>query len=124
MECAGTFHSNRALRARARHRRDRPRQELGELLDDAHGARPGPPAAVRRGERLVQVEVHDVDAHLARLGHPEDGVEVRAVAVDQPARLVHQPRDLQEVLLEQPERVGVGEHEPGNPVVQVRPQTR
>ena len=36
----------------------------------------------------MQVEVHDVDAEIARAHHAEDGVEVGAVVVDQAAGLV------------------------------------
>ena len=45
-------------------------------------------AAVRRAERLVDVEVHDVEPGLAGLEPAEDGVEVRAVHVGQRAGLV------------------------------------
>ena len=56
------------------------------------GPAPGPAAAVRRRERLVQVDVHDVEAHVAGPARPEDRVEVRAVAVDEPARVVDERR--------------------------------
>ena len=61
----------------------------------------------------MQVEVHDVDAEVARPGDPEDGVEVGAVVVDQTARLVDGRDDLLDVLVPQPEGVGVGDHQPG-----------
>ena len=60
---------------------------------------------MRGGEGLVQVEVHDVDAEVAGPGDAEDGVEVRAVVVDQPARLVDGRDDLLDVLVPQPEGV-------------------
>src|SRR5262249_1105956 len=49
------------------------------------GPRAGPAPAVGDGERLVQVHVHDVKAHVAGPGHAENGVEVGAVVVEQPA---------------------------------------
>ena len=61
----------RAGRARACHRRRRA------------GTRPSP--AVRRRERLVQVEVHDVEAGLRRAELAQDRVHVRAVHVGERA---------------------------------------
>ena len=46
-------------------------------------------AAVRDAERLVQVEVADVGAELARLGEPDQRVEVGAVDVHLAAGVVH-----------------------------------
>ena len=66
--------------------------------------------------------MHDVDAHEAGLRDAEYGVEVRPVTVDQPSRLVYQARDLQEVLFEQPQGIGVGEHQAGDAVVELRPE--
>ena len=60
------------------------------MLRERHRARAGAAAAVRRGERLVQVELHHVDAHVARARAAQDGVHVRAVAVHQAAPLVDQ----------------------------------
>ena len=44
---------------------------------------------------------------------PADGVEVRAVVVQERAGLVEDPRDLVDVLVEEPERRRVREHQPG-----------
>ena len=70
------------------------RQEAPQM--PAHGDRAdaGPAAAVRDAERLVQVQVRDVGAELARLRQPHERVEVGAVDVDLPARLVHERADL------------------------------
>ena len=56
--------------------------ERRERLRQHHrpGARPA--AAVRRREGLVQVDVHGVDAEVARPHLADDGVEVGAVAVE------------------------------------------
>ena len=67
----------------------RDRQERQQALADADRARARTAAAVRRRERLVQVHVDDVEAHVARAHLAEDRVEVGAVVVQQPARLVH-----------------------------------
>ena len=68
----------------------------------------------------MQVEVHDVEAHVAGPADAEHGVEVGAVVVEQPAGLVHEPGDLGDVLVEEAEGVGVGEHEAGDVVVEQR----
>ena len=47
---------------------DRDGQERHELLADADRPGPGPAAAVRGGEGLVQVQVDDVEAQVARAG--------------------------------------------------------
>ena len=71
----------------------RARQERLEVV--SHRDRPGAgaAAAVRRRERLVQVELQHVDAHVARLGHADQRVHVGAVHVDETAGCVHGRRD-------------------------------
>ena len=44
-------------------------------------SRPGAAAAVRSGEGLVQVDVHDVDAKVARADDPQQGVQVGPVHI-------------------------------------------
>src|SRR5690606_1374740 len=80
--------------------------------------RAGTAAAVWRGEGLVQVDVHSVDAQVAGADPADDGVEVGSVAVEVGARFVGQAADLQDVALEQAAGVGVGHHDGGH----VRPQ--
>ena len=60
-----------------------------EMLANRHRAHAGAASAVRNAERLVQVQVRHVRAELARLGEPDQGVEVGAVDVDLPAGVVH-----------------------------------
>ena len=87
---------------------------------DGTGARPSP--AVRRGERLVHVDVHDVEAHVARTRLAQDRVQVRAVSVGECADRVDRTSDLEDVLVEEPQRVGVREHDGGHVGVQRRLQ--
>ncbi len=98
-----------------------------------HRNRPGagPAAAVRLRERLVQVEVDDVEARVARAHDAHDGVQVRAVVVERGAHVVDDPGDLLDVAVEQPERVRVREHQAGHvlggllaQVVEVHPAVR
>jgi hypothetical protein len=55
---------------------------------------------MRRGESLVQVDMHGVDAEVARPHLADDGVEVGAVGVKVGARRVHGIGDGHDVALE------------------------
>ena len=77
------------------------------------GPAPGPPPPCGVRERLVDVEVHDVEAGLAGLEPAEDGVEVGPVHVGQGARRVDGVEELADAGLEEPERRGVGDHHRG-----------
>jgi hypothetical protein len=77
---------------------------------------------VRLGERLVQVEVHDVEAHVAGPRDAHHRVEVRAVVVERRADACDDLGDLLDVRVEEPERVRVGEHQAGDVVVGLRAQ--
>ena len=81
---------------------------------DRPGARPAAPVGL--GERLVQVVVDDVEAHVAGPRDAHHGVEVGPVVVERGPHAVHDRGDLLDVAVEQPERVGVGEHEAGHVV--------
>jgi hypothetical protein len=73
-------------------------------------------------ERLVQVEVDDVETHVARAADPHDRVEVRAVVIERRPDPVHDPLDLLDPRLEQPERRGIGEHQARDVLVGLRAQ--
>ena len=77
-----------------------------------HPDRPatGTAAAVRLAEGLVQVVVDGVEAHPARIGLAEDGVEVGAVVVHLAAGTVDDLGDLTDIRLEEPECRGIGDH--------------
>src|SRR3954452_1134067 len=82
-----------------------------DAVGDRDRAGAGTAAAVGLREGLVQVVVDDVEAHVARARTPHDGVEVRAVVVERGAHLVDDLGDLGDVLVEQPQRVRIGEHQ-------------
>ncbi len=87
-------------------------EELREAGGDRHRTCTRPATAVGGGEGLVQVEMHDVKAHVAGADDPEDRIEVGTVVIEQSAGGVHRRGDLDDVLLEQAEGVRVGEHDP------------
>ena len=97
---------------RARHERQRREGRQRRRQHDRPRARPA--AAVRRRERLVQVDVHGVDAEIAGSNLADDGVEVGAVAVEVGAGLVHGVGDLDHFRLEQPASVRIGQHDRGD----------
>ena len=88
---------NRRIKRKPRRERDR--------------ARAGAAAAMRGRERLVQVDVHGVDAEVARTRLADDGVEIRAVAIEIGARLVNGVGDADDLALEQSASVGIGQHD-------------
>src|SRR3546814_1881042 len=57
------------------------RRERRQRGGEDHRAGAGSAAAMRSGEGLVEVDVHRVDAEVARADAADDGVEVRAVAI-------------------------------------------
>ncbi len=91
----------------------RDRQKRRQALGHADRAGAGAAAAVGRGKGLVQVEVQHVHAQGPHVDDAHHGVHVGPVAVDQPALGVHDGGDLADVLLEQPQGVGVGDHDAG-----------
>ena len=62
----------------------------------------------------MQVDVHRIDAEIARPHLADDGVEVRAVGVEIGARRVHRVGDRHDVALEQPAGVRIGQHDGGD----------
>src|SRR5690606_25502207 len=92
----------------------RGRQEVAQMLLHADRSGSRSAAAVRGSERLVEVEVHDVEAHVTGTHTTHDGVEVRTVVVELRTRRVSQLGDLENVAFEQAERVRVGEHHRGD----------
>ena len=73
-------------------------------------------AAVRDAEGLVQVQVADVGAVVARPAQADLGVHVRAVEIDLAAVGVHDVADLAHRLLEDAVRRRVGDHQRGQGV--------
>ena len=88
-----------------------PGRKSASFSADAHRTRARSAAAVRGGEGLVQVEVHHVDAQVAGADDAQQGIQVGAVAIDQPAAIVDDLDDLLEVFVEQTERVRIGQHQ-------------
>src|ERR671919_794396 len=85
--------------------------ESRRSIAHGEGARARSPATVGCGEGLVQIQVHDVEAHVARPNDADDRVEVGPVVVKKPADLVYRRGYPYDVALEEAEGVGIREHE-------------
>ena len=109
-EAARVVHEQRQRRKRRQRRRQH------------HRACAGPAAAMRRREGLVQVDMHGVDAEIARPHAARDRVEIGAVAIEIGARLVHRIGDLHDAPLEQAAGVGIGQHDGGDIGTELRLQ--
>ena len=88
-----------------------PRQERRQMRGHADRPHPRPAAAVRDGERLVQVQVADVGADRRRAGQAHLRVHVRPVHVHLAAVRVDDRADVLDVLLEDAVRRRVGDHQ-------------
>src|SRR5438093_10674025 len=93
-------------------------QERTQMLLHAERAGARATRPVRRRERLVDVDVDAIEPEVTRSRYAEQRVHVRAVAIDEAARVMDGGAHLADALLEEPERVRVREHEPGD----VRPK--
>ena len=114
---AGSVTSRKEAALLPEDRQGQKRRE-GLLHRDRAGARAA--AAVRGGEGLVEVVLHDIEAHVAGPGHAEQRVHVGAVAVDQSPLRVDDRGDLGHVALEQPQGVRVRDHDGGDVLVHGR----
>ena len=86
-------------------------REGRERFRQHHRTGTGTAAAVGGREGLVEVDVHGVDAEIARAHDAHDGVEVGAVAVEECACIVNRLRDFDDLRLEEAAGVGVGQHD-------------
>ncbi len=82
------------------------------LRSHGRGARPAAP--MRRAERLVQVEMHHIEAEVPWARDPKNGVHVGAIHVDQAAPLVDDARHFQHFVLEEAQSVWIREHQRGD----------
>ena len=103
-------HGGDAFVAARRHNRMRG-EEGFEVLGDADRTHARTAAAVGHGEGLVQVEVADVGADVARIGQAHLCVHIGAVHVDLSARVVYGVHDFADAAFEHPVRRGIGHHQ-------------
>src|SRR6266581_7835748 len=89
-------------------------QEGNKVLFDADRARSRATASMRRTARLMQIEMHDVEAHIPRAGDAQDSIGIRAIIVELPTGLVYQGGDLCNIAIKESQRVGIGHHDSGD----------
>ena len=68
-------------------------------------------STVRRREGLMKVVVHDIDPEIAWTGYAKDRIEIRAVVVNETAGAVNDLDHFLNVLVPQPERVRIRDHQ-------------
>ena len=93
-------------------------KELFQSCSYTHRSATGSATAVRSGERFVQIDVHNVEAQVARAALAQHGVEVGAVVVHESAAVVHQLGNLCYVVFKDTQCVRVRHHHAGNVVAQ------
>ena len=98
-------------------RYDRARQEIHQVARHAHRPRAGTTAAVRGGEGLVQVEVHDINAQIAGASNAQQRVHIGAVAINQPTGFMDEFDHFEDVLVKQTQGVGIGDHDAGDGII-------
>src|SRR5437867_866155 len=93
-------------------RNDWDREILGQPFRRADRAGTGPSSAVRRRECLVEVQVNDVETHIAGPRLAEESVHVRPVIIHQASGVVDRLRYLDDLPLKEAEGVWNREHHP------------
>ena len=102
---------------------DERRGQVGhQVVADGDGPCTWAAAAVRAGEGLVRIVMHQVHAHVARSNDSKDRVHVGPVEIKLGPAVVQQPGNLADLRVEEPHRVGIGDHEHGRPVAQLGPE--
>ena len=95
-------------------------EELLQTFTHSHRTTARTATTMRSGERLVQVDVHDVKSQVARTALAQHWVEVGTVVVHQAASLVHELGNLGDVVLKDTQSVGVGHHHAGDVLIEKR----
>ena len=84
-----------------------------ELVVNAYRAASRAASAVRSGEGLVEIEVHYVEAHIARTHGAQQRVHIGSVIVEEASAAVYKFCNLRYFALEESERVRIGHHNAG-----------
>ncbi len=90
------------------------RQERDQVALHRHGTGARAAAAVGRGKRLVQIQVHDVGAEIARTRDADQRVHVGAIHIELRALGMQDFGDARNVLFEDAQRVGICQHQRGD----------
>ncbi len=63
---------------------------------------------MRSRKGFVQIEMYDIDAHIARARDSDERIHVCAIHVNQPTSVMHNTADLLDVSFKEPQRIWVG----------------
>ena len=87
------------------------RQESFEILSNPYWSCAWSTATVRSRESLVKIEMNNVEPHVPRTNLPQYRVEVRTIIVQETPGVMNCSRNLENILLENPESVRIGDHQ-------------
>src|SRR5579863_1819494 len=80
------------------------------MLFDAYRACSWPASAMRSAACFMQIEMDDIEAHVAGTSDAQYRVGIRAIVVKLSTGLMYHHRYLRDIAIEEAERVGVGHH--------------
>ncbi len=66
--------------------------------------------------------MNHVETHVTRTRQPEQGVEIGSIIIKQAALVMNHPRNLRDIFLKKPDRVGIRQHQGGDLTVKRRLQ--
>ena len=69
---------------------------------------------MRRRESLVQIDMHHVEAHIARTTRPQHRIQVGTIVVHQTTTVMDEFGNLWDTHLEETEGIGIGHHHGSN----------
>ena len=93
-------------------------EECLETLANANRTTTRTASAMRGGEGFVEIDVHDIEAHIARTTYAKHRVEVGTIVVHECATIVDELGNLRYLALEESEGVRVGHHHGSHAVVE------
>ena len=93
-------------------------EESLETLANANRTTTRTASAMRGGEGFVEIDVHDIEAHIARTTYAKHRVEVGAIVVHECATIVDELGYFGYLAFEESEGVRVGHHHGSHAVVE------
>ena len=102
----------------------RDRQIIDKFLHNADWPCARAAAAVRRGKCLVQIDMNDIKAEIARPCLADDGVEICAVIIGKAVNTMDKVANFLDVRIKQSQRIWTGQHQACNFVIRAFFQVR
>src|SRR6266849_3216130 len=74
----------------------------------------GATTTVRSATRLMQVEMHHIEAHIARASDTQHSISIGTIVVQLSPSLMNHRSNLSNVAIEKAKRIGIGHHDGRN----------